>query len=1117
MNTLKFKLKNQQVYKSSELILKRLTRSRIILPVLVLLACLVISYISWNIADANRKNELRSYFEFRARDVNDRIKHRIVEYQTILRSTRGLFNASTNVNRAEFRDFINSLSLEKNYPGIQGVGFSLIVPSEQIKKHITTIRNEGFTKYKIWPEGNRETCTSIIYLEPFRDLNLRAFGYDMYSEPVRREAMATSRDLNKTVISTKVNLVQETGKEVQAGFLIYLPVYRYGTQNTSLTERRTNIVGWVYSPFRMGDFMEGVLGERSADLAIEIYDGKNILNETKMYSSVTQPTGIHQPLVIKKTIEFNNHEWTVLVKYTPKLESRMGYNTAGMILIVGISLSILLAIITWLLVNKRMRTIIADTERKIAENSLKKLQEEQQILLDNIPAWIFYKDVSNRIIRVNKTFADAMGMSIEQLEGKSLFDIFPNEQAEVFGKDDKEVMVTGKSKVNIIKQMKSPKDNLWIQTAKIPYRDIQGNIVGLIVFSLDITERKRAEESLRESHQIIEEIINAIPVRVFWKDRNLTYLGCNNIFAQDAGFTNPKEIIGKDDFQMGWRDQAELYRDDDFSVIETGRPKLLIEEPQTTPEGKTITLLTSKIPLRDPTDKIVGILGTYMDITERKQMESALKTSEERFRTAAENLTDVVYEWDLKDKLDWYGDIDSITGYEQGVFPRTIEGWEALIHPDDKHRIITALENHIKGEAPYNTEYRIKRSDGGWRWWSARGTALRNEQGREYKMIGSITDITEQKDIQNKIKFDADLLSHVGQAVIATDLQGNVIYWNNAAEDIYGWSSAEAMGQNIYDLTPTEVTKKLAKEIMKELSEGNSWSGEFLVKRKDGSIFPAYITDSPIIDSDGLLTGIIGVSNDITERKQTEEEIKKSHEELVKINAEKDKFFSIIAHDLRSPFNGFLNLTALMADTTEKISLDEFAEYSKMINKTARNLYMLLDNLLEWAQIQKGNINFTPKNSDLSSMVSQCIDTIYQSALQKRIAIINEITNPQKVFADEKSINTVLRNLLSNAVKFTRMDGKIKVKSRRSDDGTIQVLIEDNGVGISDDDVKKLFRIEEKVSSLGTEGEPSTGLGLLLCKEFVEMHGQKIWVESEKNKGSTFCFTLKEGNGYETK
>ncbi len=746
----------------------------------------------------------------------------------------------------------------------------------------------------------------------------------------------------------------------------------------------------------------------------------------------------------------------------------------------------------------------------------------------------------------------------------------------------------------------------------------------------DITGRRSSEKKLKVGEEEFREIIEHSADAVFIVDNQGRYVYINTKGVQMLGYSK-EEMLQLTIADISPMNRVGKYFEIFQQTVQVG--SFFAEIQLVKKDGNLLSADLNTVLLPNGL-----IYGSCRDITERKQIESALKTSEERFRTAAGNLTDVVYEWDIKDKLDWYGDIDGITGYPPGGYPRTIEGWAMTIHSEDKDRIITALENHIKGAAPYSTEYRIKRSDGGWRWWSARGTALRNDQGEPYKMIGSITDITEQKDIQNRIKFDADLLNHVGQAVMATDLQGKVIYWNNAAEEIYGWSSAEAMGQNIVVLTPAEQSEEQANEIMKELSGGNSWSGEFLVKRKDGSIFPAYVTDSPIIDSNGKLTGIIGISNDITERKsaeeslreshqiiegiissipvrvfwkdrnltylgcnnlfaqdagftnpneiigkddfrmgwknqaelyrdddrkviesgesklhveepqttpegndislltskiplrnsvgeiigvlgtyiditerkQVEEEIKKSHEQLLKLSAEKDKFFSIIAHDLRSPFNGFLSLTALMADTTEKISLDEFAEYSKMLNKAARNIYILLNNLLEWSQIQKGTIKFTPKNSDLSKMVSQSIDTIYQSALQKRIAIVNEINNPQKVYADEKSINTVLRNLLSNAVKFTRMDGKVIVKSKRFDDGTIQVSIEDNGVGISDDDVKKLFRIEEKVSSLGTEGEPSTGLGLLLCKEFVEMHGQKIWVESEKEKGSTFCFTLQE-------
>jgi signal transduction histidine kinase len=158
--------------------------------------------------------------------------------------------------------------------------------------------------------------------------------------------------------------------------------------------------------------------------------------------------------------------------------------------------------------------------------------------------------------------------------------------------------------------------------------------------------------------------------------------------------------------------------------------------------------------------------------------------------------------------------------------------------------------------------------------------------------------------------------------------------------------------------------------------------------------------------------------------------------------------------------------------------------------------------------MQRGSISFTPKELNLSTFALQNIEIINQRAVQKGITISNEIPESLKVNADEKMVNTVLRNLLSNAVKFTKRDGKIIIRSKKTEDEMVEVSVQDTGVGMSEKDVKRLFKIEEKVSKKGTEGELSTGLGLLLCKEFVEKHGGKIWAESQQNVGSTFYFTL---------
>ena len=246
------------------------------------------------------------------------------------------------------------------------------------------------------------------------------------------------------------------------------------------------------------------------------------------------------------------------------------------------------------------------------------------------------------------------------------------------------------------------------------------------------------------------------------------------------------------------------------------------------------------------------------------------------------------------------------------------------------------------------------------------------------------------------------------------------------------------------------------------------------------------------------------------ERKKNSESIKAYTEQLKQLNQTKDKFFSIIAHDLKSPFLGFLGLTEMIASGDDELSKTELMEYSKSIHESASTLFRLIENLLEWAQMQRGSISYTPKAIELQRIAAQCIETIKYKAEQKGIVIINEIPQTQKVFADDKMTYTILRNLLTNAIKFTMRDGKVVMRAKKNDSKLVEISVCDTGVGMSAENVKKLFKIEEKVSSVGTEGESSTGLGLLLCKEFIEKNGGTIWVESQIGKGSTFTFSLQD-------
>ncbi|MFC2151779.1 ATP-binding protein [Bacteroidota bacterium] len=256
---------------------------------------------------------------------------------------------------------------------------------------------------------------------------------------------------------------------------------------------------------------------------------------------------------------------------------------------------------------------------------------------------------------------------------------------------------------------------------------------------------------------------------------------------------------------------------------------------------------------------------------------------------------------------------------------------------------------------------------------------------------------------------------------------------------------------------------------------------------------------------------LFGKMIDLKKAKKTislqKEEIENHRELLKELNASKDKFFSIIAHDLRNPIAGFLNLTEILTNNFDVFSEKESKEFIEVMNQASKQLYNLMENLLQWSRAQTGSITYEPKFISVKRMVDDTVDALMINIENKRIKVNVSVDEKTAVYVDENMITTVIRNLISNAIKFSNPEGLISVRCTQQDT-FVEVSIVDNGVGIKKEDQKKLFRIDHHVTTVGTSEEKGTGLGLILCKEFVEKNGGKIWVESDINKGSSFTFTL---------
>lgn len=316
-----------------------------------------------------------------------------------------------------------------------------------------------------------------------------------------------------------------------------------------------------------------------------------------------------------------------------------------------------------------------------------------------------------------------------------------------------------------------------------------------------------------------------------------------------------------------------------------------------------------------------------------------------------------------------------------------------------------------------------------------------------------------------------------------------------------------------------------------ELNEGKSFGEYAFIKTEERSASASAKSDSVLLKCteehikqlekefgikiiDSILIPLQNVKKRMIVKDLLEEEltrqklmIEKQRKELESLNATKDKFFSIIAHDLKNPFASLIGASDLLVDSSNELSQEQVKIFSGIINQSARQAFRLLENLLEWSRMQTGSIAWKPKQVDLWDLVNEVVILLTGSAENKQIDLEAKIDENLTAFVDPNMINTVVRNLVSNAIKFTPRGGKIVVGSKVSDD-FIEISVTDTGVGIKPEKIDQLFQIGESVVGVGTENETGTGLGLILCKEFVEQHKGKIEVKSEPNKGSTFKFSI---------
>jgi len=368
-----------------------------------------------------------------------------------------------------------------------------------------------------------------------------------------------------------------------------------------------------------------------------------------------------------------------------------------------------------------------------------------------------------------------------------------------------------------------------------------------------------------------------------------------------------------------------------------------------------------------------------------------------------------------------------------------------------------------------------------------------------------------EKQIEEFTKRDEEkfkqLIKNSFDMIVLLDSNGIQHYVSESCERILGYKPEELINISVIEQMVHPEDQEKTKEGLYDILENSTNGGaQYRHRHKNGSwvyleAFGTNQLNNPLIKS------VVLNVRDVTERKKAEKDLLESKARLSEANGTKDRFFSIIGHDLKSPFNSIVGFSEILLEQINIKDYNGIENYARIIHDSSNRAMNLLTNLLEWSRTQTGRIEFNPEYFELITIINEVVELLNGTAQQKSIFISKKLPHDIPVLADKAMVKTILRNLISNAIKFTNPGGEIIISIEQKEKELI-VSVADNGVGIKKENIDKLFRIDYSYSTLGTNKETGTGLGLLLCKEFIEMNSGNIWAESNEVNGSIFNFSL---------
>jgi PAS domain S-box-containing protein len=996
----------------------------------------------------------RLAFDADCHNVQGRIEERLRAHEQILRSGAAFFADTDGVSREEWHGFAERQKVGQKLPGIQGIGFAVRVPREQLAAHERAVRAEGFSEYRVWPEGERDAYTSIVFLEPFTGRNLRAFGYDMFSEPVRRAAMEMARDEDLTTLSGKVRLVQENGQDVQTGTLMYAPVYRIGAACTTVAERRAALIGWVYSPYRMNDLMEGILDNgrlvQQKQLHLQIHDGATADLATMLYDSDPNGSTPAAPQAHRtRQVRINSagHQWLLVFAMSDAAATSKN-GEAWVTLGVGACISGLLAGLVFSLVHTR------SSASRLAQRLTKDLNDTSNRLslavrAGGVGIWD-YDVVNNRLVWDEQMYR-LYGITREQFGGA--YDAW---QAGLHP-DDRQ---RGDAEIQLALQNTKDFDIefrvLWpdgttryIRGFASVERDAVGKPLRMIGTNWDITTQKLTAEALMESNTNFRTFFESMTDMIMVGTPEGRILFTNGAVTRMLGYT-PAELQTMhllDTHPADKRQEAEAIFGAMFRGERESCPLPLAHK-----DGSLIPVETRVwFGQWDGLDCLFGICKDLSDeqeaITARKHAEAELA----RLARIQHELLHLATEFVNVPEERRVAAIDE----SLATMGRLIDADRAYLFAYD-----------FVADIMHNTHE-----------WCGPGITpeIANLQAVPNALVPDW--VTAHR--------DGELMHIPSVAALPVD---------------------EFLGQV---LAPQGIRSLITLPLM----QGQACLGfvGFDAVREERAWHDEEVALLRVLAE--LFANFEARRANEREARKLQENLIHARDAAQAAAMAKSLFLANMSHEIRTPLNAILGYSQIMqrecrvCPTSTRLSA---------INRSGEHLLELLTDLLELVRSDACATTLAPADFDFYQVLEDVrlmfVRHAQAQGLTLEIAHAPEV--PQFIHADSGKVRQILVNLVGNAFKFTA-NGGVRVFADRApgttaEAPTLVVDVEDTGCGISDDELERIFDVFEQAQH-GVQSGKGTGLGLPLSRRYARALGGDVSVASQLGAGCRFRFTFTAG------